>query len=70
MWGGKRTAKERLHKGKKQSELVVTSLTKHKHTQVNYYPYESLIEACRNTTTTLFPTVTSAGDEDTDGDKK
>lgn len=37
---------------KKQAEPVVTSLKKHKHTQVNYYPYKSLTAACSHTTTT------------------
>lgn len=39
-------------KAKKQAEPVVTSLKKHKHTQVNYYPYKSLTTACSHTTTT------------------
>lgn len=32
-------------KAKKHAEPVVTSLKKHKHTQVNYYPYKSLTTA-------------------------
>lgn len=39
-------------KAKKHAEPVVTSLKKHKHTQVNYYPYKSLTTACSHTTTT------------------
>lgn len=42
------------------AEPAVTSLQKHKHTQVNYYPYTSVITAHRNTSWS--PTATSAED--------
>ena len=39
-------------KAKMQAEPVVTLLKKHTHTQVNYYPYESLTTVHSHTTTT------------------
>ncbi len=36
----------------KHAEPVVTSLKKHKHTQVNYYPYKSVTTVRHHTTTT------------------
>lgn len=39
-------------KAEKHAEPVVTSLKKHKHTQVNYYPYKSVTTARHQTTTT------------------
>ena len=39
-------------KAKKQAEPVVTLLKKHKHTQVNYYPYKSLTTARTHTALT------------------
>lgn len=53
MWGREvEDGKRECTKAKKRAEPVVTPRKKHKHTQVNYYPYKSLTTACSHTTTT------------------